>query len=274
MRRSSVFVFLGLATLLLGALCLGAGPEEGAGGAPGDRDAPPAWSAPEADRLVEGLVMGVIDGDSLTLLVDGRLRRFEVLGADAPEWVEKASRPRHYSGEARLFVGNMLLGERVGVFEPEPGTTDPLGRRRGHVFRLPDMAFVDLEIVRQGYGKVGTRTDEGFRPVLDWYEDRARQADRGMWGLRPVEPEPDESGTENLGPDAEPPASGERLVDENPKPEPTPASQEPSQWVWVTRSGSKYHREDCAHLSQSRTRVRREDIRSTHEACKSCDPDD
>jgi endonuclease YncB( thermonuclease family) len=231
---------------------------------------PPAMAAPDPQRSAEGVVLSVQDGDSVTLMLDGELRRVELLGADAPEWLERARSQRHYAVESRRFLTNLLHGERVLVFEPEPGAVDPLGRRRAYLFRLPDMFFVDLEIIRQGYGKVSTRAGEPYADLLRWYETRARELERGVW----------DQTDDDAGSEAEPAAPPARVVE---SPDAAPAAPAPVQlepepqsdegWVWVTRSGSKYHREGCSHLTSSRNRVRRDSIMSTHEPCKACNPD-
>lgn len=232
-------------------------------------DEPPEIVRPDPARSVEALVLSVQDGDSVTLLINNESRRFELIGADAPEWIERASRQRPYAAEARRFLTNMLLNERVLVFEPEAGATDQLERRRAYLFRLPDMTLVDLEIVRQGYGKVSTRANEPYAGVLRWYEQRARELQRGVWG-EASEPEP---------PAAEPaPAPVVQTPTTTTPAAPPPAETKPEPkrdegWVWVTRSGSRYHREGCSHLTSTRTRVRRDSIKSTHEPCKTCNPD-
>tara|TARA_R110000782_G_scaffold54637_8_gene115469 strand:- start:6161 stop:6976 length:816 start_codon:yes stop_codon:yes gene_type:complete len=233
-----------------------------------DADGPPLADPPDAERTVPALVLTVQDGDSVTLMLDGEMRRFELLGADAPEWLDRAETQRPHAAESRRFLTNLLLGERVLVFEPEPGATDALGRRRGYLFRQPDGMFVDLEIIRQGYGKVSTRAAEPYEPVLRWYERRARELDRGVWG-GPPEPEP---AVEDPEAPAQPAPAADRAPPRpEPKPQPEPASEDG--FVWITRSGSKYHREGCSHLTTSRTRVPRDSIRSTHEPCKTCSPD-
>lgn len=229
-------------------------------------DGPPTMVQPDPERSSEAVVLSVQDGDSVTLMLDGELRRVELLGADAPEWLERARQQRPYAAESRRFLTNLLQGERVLVFEPEPGAVDPLGRRRAYLFRLPDMAFVDLEIIRQGYGKVSTRADEPYRELLSWYETRARELERGVWG----QPQPAE---ETPGPPVrvvESPAATPAAPTPVKQPEPQPRTDET--WVWVTRSGSRYHREGCSHLTSTRTRVRRDSIKSTHEPCKTCNP--
>lgn len=234
---------------------------------PGGRvvDPPAMPPYPETD-LVHAVVMEVLDGDSVVLLLDGELRKVEIAGADAPEWVEKAKEPRSYSVEARRFLINLIQGERVAVLEPDPGATDQLGRRRAHLFRVPDRTMVDLEIVRQGYGKVATRASGPYLEILEWYQTRAKELERGLWGDRRAD-EPSDT------PDQAPVTLAPEKPVEPAKPAKEPTSTDTG-WVWVTKSGSKYHREDCSHLSESRKRVRREDVRTSHEPCRTCNPDD
>lgn len=232
-------------------------------------DGPPEILPADPARSFGALVLSVQDGDSVTLMVDGEMRRFELLGADAPEWLEKARVQRPHAKESRRFLTNLLLGERVLVFEPEPGAQDAIGRRRGYLFREPDGMFVDLEIIRQGYGKVSTRAGEPYEGVLRWYERRARELDRGVWG-QPPEPEPE---TDEASPAETEPAE---TLPAQARPQPAPKESQPAvedAFVWITRSGSKYHREGCSHLTATRTRVARDSVRSTHEPCKSCNPE-
>lgn len=238
---------------------------------PGD-GAAPAMPAHDVLRVVEANVIEVLDGDSLVVLLDGELRRLEILGADAPEWREQDAQPDLEAVVAKRFLTRLLLSERVAIHEPEPGATDQVGRRRGYVYRLPEGLSVDLEIVRQGYGRVSTRAGDAFEPALRWYETRAKELDRGVWG-RSTEPAADEPG----GVDAEAPAEPERVV-EDPgglptEPERGGAEDEADRWVWITRSGSRYHREGCQHLKNSRSRVERDRLDPGMSPCKTCDPD-
>jgi len=221
----------------------------------------------------EANVVEVFDGDSVMLLVAGELRRFEVLGADTPEWRAKDPEPSAGGVIARMYLTRLLLHERVRVFEPEPGAVDQVGRRRGYLFRMPDGLSVDLEIVRQGYGKVSTRAEEPFEAALRWYEVRAKELGRGVWG----EPDGDllpelfetDTPTEGL-PDSEPEPAEVVDAPVPDEPEPEPGGD---RWVWITRSGSKYHRDGCRHLKDSRSRVERDGLDPSLSPCQTCRPD-
>lgn len=235
-------------------------------------DDAPVLVAPDRTRSLSATVVSVQDGDSITVSIGADVYRVEVLGANAPDWIERAERQRPYAVESRRFLTNLLLGERVLLFEPQPGATDPLGRRRAYVFRLPDMMFVDLEIVRQGYGRVSARAGEPYQEILRHYEHRARELRRGLWDPSQAEevaslPDP---------PRPPPQAPAETRPQTAPPEAETPPRTEPARdpvWVWITRSGTRYHREGCSHLTSTRTRVRRDSVRSTHEPCRTCTPD-
>ncbi len=269
-KELTLFVFAAAAVVAASAGVSLPSPAEPAA----DPAGPPQMVMPDPERSTEGVVLSVQDGDSVTVMLDGELRRVELLGADAPEWLDRARRQRPYAEESKRFLINMLQSERVLIFEPEPGAVDPLGRRRAYIFRLPDMAFIDLEIVRQGYGRVSTRAGTPYDHLLRWYETRARERERGVWG------QPDDPGGEKPD-DSAPPADiapqPARTLEAPAAPEPTAPAAEPPPadddgWVWVTRSGSRYHREGCSHLTSSRNRVRKDSVQSTHEPCRSCNP--
>ncbi|RMH30458.1 MAG: hypothetical protein D6692_02090 [Planctomycetota bacterium] len=256
-----------LATAISAALAMYPNPEGGQRSSPARNGDVPEVTRPDPERSGGANVIEVIDGDSLVLLLDGQIYRFEVLGADTPEWVEKAEVPSPESVEAKRFLTRMLYGEQVTVFEPVPGATDAIGRRRGYIFREPDGLFVDLEIVRQGYGKVSTRAAAPYERVLRWYEQRARELGRGVWGR----PESPEIAAEPAGPEI--PTTPEPQPAEDMKPHETPPKSAES-WVWVTKSGSKYHRESCQHAGSTSTRILRVDAEKTYQPCRVCRPDE
>jgi endonuclease YncB( thermonuclease family) len=230
-------------------------------------DTPPEMPSAASLAGLDANVIEVLDGDSLVLLLDGELRRFEVLGADAPEWREQDPEPSEEGLIAKLFLTRLLQGERVIVFEPEPGVTDPIGRRRGYVFRMPDGLSVDLEIVRQGYGKVSTRCAEPFEAPLRWYESRAKELERGVWA-RPSPGSGDRLETPGRPTEVAPARVVETVAPSQPEP-----NEDHGRWVWITKSGSKYHREDCQHLRDSRTRVDRKTLDPSLSPCQTCRPD-
>ena len=246
----------------------------------------PVVVEPDRDRLVGAVLHRVIDGDSVELFVDGRIVRYELAGADAPDVVEGDGAVGGVGGggrirgsvEARLYLLALLEGEELAVFADARRPRDAMGRLRGYVYRMPDGLFVNLEMVRLGFSK-HAREPRGFNnEVMLWAQDRARAARKGVWSLVPEpvsEPmrvervvERSSSGRERdavdlKSPEAEPDGAGEDVV-----------VNDDFSVVYVTKSGSKYHRKDCRHVRDSGIAKRLDEVELTHQACKVCEPGD
>ena len=93
----------------------------------------------------------------------------------------------------------------------------------------PDLAFIDLEIVRQGYGKVSTRAGEPYADLLRWYETRARELERGVW----------DQTDDDAGSEAEPAGPPARVV-ESPDAAPVAPAHVPGDQVNVNSAGTAY----------------------------------
>ena len=58
-----------------------------------------------------------------------------------------------FGKEATAFTRNLLLGELV-YLRFDGDRTEKYGRLLAYLYRAPDGLFVNLEVVRQGYGRV------------------------------------------------------------------------------------------------------------------------
>jgi micrococcal nuclease len=124
-----------------------------------------------------GRVIGVTDGDTLTVLRAGHGEVVRLRGIDAPE------RGQPWGERAKQYAAALAFGQVVAV---EAAGRDRYGRLLAEV-RLPDDRSLNQELVRAGYAW-------WFR----WYsEDRtlarleaeARTGRRGLWADRsPVPP--------------------------------------------------------------------------------------
>jgi hypothetical protein len=122
---------------------------------------------------------------------------------------------------------------------------DRYGRTLAYLRTVPGDRLVNLAIVEGGYGHAYTTYPftrmERFRRA----ERDAREARRGLWGDDPVRPE--------AGEQAGPAGQGAATV-------------------YVTTSGSKYHRADCHHLAKSSIPRSLADLPARYGACSTCDP--
>ena len=122
-----------------------------------------------------GRVVGITDGDTLTLLSQGREQvRVRLAEIDTPE----SGQP--YGNRARQALSELAFGRSVRVVVQD---TDRYGRAVGRVYAGP--VDVNAEMVRRGAAWVYRRYSRD--PALLDLEREARQARRGLWTLPEAE---------------------------------------------------------------------------------------
>lgn len=137
--------------------------------------APPKIPQPDLTRLVPVKVIRIVDGDTLVV---GNLRaptKIRLLGVDAPE----SNQPN--GSAATQFLARLLDGERVFVETDPNNEKDVYGRTLAYLYRAPDGLLVNLEIVRQGYGRVYRKAGFKYWRLFVHYEGVAQAAKRGVW---------------------------------------------------------------------------------------------
>jgi micrococcal nuclease len=120
-------------------------------------------------ELFIGQVIGVTDGDTLTILRGGRPAVVRLRGIDAPE------RGQPYATRAQQYLAGLAFGQVVTVDSDE---RDRYGRLVAEV-RLPDGRSLSQELVRAGYAWWFRRYSSD--PTLARPEAEARIARRGLW---------------------------------------------------------------------------------------------
>lgn len=143
----------------------------------------PQPSTPKTSTRGQYEVARVIDGDTIEVTADGKPLTVRLIGVDTPETVHPSKPIEHYGKEASVFLRNLLLGESV-TLTPDQGdvlTTDKYGRTLAYVHRAPDELFVNLEIVRQGYGHAYTQYPFKHMELFKAFERLARETGKGLW---------------------------------------------------------------------------------------------
>jgi endonuclease YncB( thermonuclease family) len=130
-----------------------------------------------AATTLTGKVVGIADGDTLTLLVDKTQVRVRLEGIDTPEWAQPFGR-KAGQALAKIVFGKVVQVNDLGK--------DRYGRTLG-IVRL-DRRNVNLELVREGwawwYRKYAPKNKE-----LAAAEAAARKAKRGLWAdAKPIPP--------------------------------------------------------------------------------------
>jgi endonuclease YncB( thermonuclease family) len=92
-------------------------------------------------------VMRAIDGDTLELSTGEKVR---LIGVDTPETKDPRKPVEYFGKEATAFTQRTVAGKRVRL-EYDQQRQDKYGRTLAYVY-LENGAFVNAEIIRQGYG--------------------------------------------------------------------------------------------------------------------------
>jgi endonuclease YncB( thermonuclease family) len=144
-------------------------------GCPAGSEPPPAAGA--EPRALNGRVVGITDGDTLTLLVDRRQVRVRLAQIDAPE----SDQP--YGKKAKAALSALAFGRQAHV---EVVDIDRYGRTVGEVF--VDGIDVNREMVREGHAWAYTKYSHTTEIIE--LEDGARAAKQGLWALPENQREP------------------------------------------------------------------------------------
>ncbi len=191
-------------------------------------------------------VIRVIDGDTVNIDYNGNATNVRLIGVNTPETVHPSKSVEAYGKEASNFIKNLLQGESV-YLRFDTDRRDNFDRLMAYLYRAPDGLFVNLEIVRQGYGHVYTEAPFKHLELFRYYENRARTAGKGVYGSSQPNGEAGEisPATESDGTDK----------------------------IFVTRTGKKYHREGCSSLSRSKLPISLEEAKKRNFVpCGRCNP--
>lgn len=125
----------------------------------------------------EGKVVGVMDGDTIEVLKDGKAVRVRLNGIDCPE------KNQPYGSKAKSYVSTLVFNKQVKVIVTD---IDRYGRSVADVY-LSDGTWLNKKLVEDGYAwhYKYYSTDKH----LSASEATARKNKRGLWAdNQPVPP--------------------------------------------------------------------------------------
>lgn len=123
----------------------------------------------------DGKVVGVIDGDTFDMMLDGKKTRVRMFGIDAPE------RRQDYYQKSKQALSDMIFGEVVRI---ESKSRDRYKRTLAEVY-VRDK-WINREMVVQGMAWHFKRYSSDSRIAAA--EKEARNARRGLWSMKAVAP--------------------------------------------------------------------------------------
>ena len=194
-----------------------------------------------AAESIEGKVVSVADGDTITVLKDKEQIKVRLHGVDAPE------KAQDFGTASRNFTSDLCFGKEVTV---EVKDTDRYGRKVG-IVTVPDGRVLNHELVKAGLAhwyEAYARNDT----QLEALQEEARSAKRGVWS-RPDTVAPWDFRKEKRTTSEEASPNSTAPVPRASK-APTPEIGGTSQ-VFITETGSKYHRSTCRSLKKSKRSV-------------------
>jgi micrococcal nuclease len=145
-----------------------------------------ACSGPAAPAAGVAVVERVVDGDTIDVVVRGRVEAVRMLGIDTPEVHLEGAPPECFGREAAAFTASLLPpGTRVRLERDVVGR-DHYGRLLAHVYRLADGLLVNEAILRAGYAQPLTiEPNQVFAERYVAATVAAETDDLGLWAACP-----------------------------------------------------------------------------------------
>lgn len=238
----------------------------------------PTLAISDESRLLEAKVVRILDGDTVLVDQNGKKIRIQLMAANAPEYIPSDRTPERYSIEARKFLVHLILDEPVLIQYDPIAPRDRFGRRAAYLFRSPEMLCVNLELIRQGYAKYDVEQDSVYAEVFSYYNARAKMLARGIWNPRRddrdavIDWKNDDTERAPSSVDQAQPSQAQSDATDT-QVETGSTAADDGDMVCVTKSGTRYHKKGCSHLSEPNHAISKKEAKKDYLPCKSCNPD-
>ena len=132
-------------------------------------------------------VLKVIDGDTLTIVMDGKNVTIRLIGLDTPETVDPRKTVQCFGKEASEKAKQILSGTSVRIeTDPSQGQLDKYGRTLAYVYvtanSRPEGILVNEYMIREGYGHEYTyNLPYKYQAQFKEAERLAREEKKGLW---------------------------------------------------------------------------------------------
>lgn len=128
---------------------------------------------------MEGVVVRVVDGDTIKVRIEGVVHSVRYIGVNAPE-LRHPTRGREPGARDAAEVNRRLLGDRPVRLDLDVRARDRNGRLLAYVYA--DRLMVNAEMVRLGYAQAMTvPPNVKHQRLFLELEREARAAGRGLW---------------------------------------------------------------------------------------------
>lgn len=188
-----------------------------------------------------------VDGDTAKLSVKGRTYTFRFLAIDTPETV-KPNTPVAFMGKrASDYTKSELKKAKKIQIQYDGNKTDKYGRKLAWIW--VDGKLLQDKLVRKGYARVYYIYGKyKYTNILQKSEKKAKKKKLGIWKNYSAA-FPDSSSSKNT----------------------TTPTKESNNYVWVSRSGSKYHSYTGCIGMKNPSKIKKADaVSKGYTACKKC----
>ena len=129
-------------------------------------------------------VANVIDGDTITAMIDGKQMSIRLIGIDTPE-SSTSTRPEECGGEeASQFLRSALPRGTSILLTRDQELLDPYDRLLAYVFRKSDGLFVNLAIAKYGMAsELSFPPNTSHATHIRKAVTTARNTNAGVWSL-------------------------------------------------------------------------------------------
>jgi micrococcal nuclease len=132
-------------------------------------------------------VLRVVDGDTIRVRVEGHTERVRYIGVDTPESVKPGMPVQCFAKRASAANAALVAGRSVRLVS-DVEQRDRYGRLLAYVYREPDGAFVNAQLVRDGFARPLTiAPNVAHAREFDGLARDARHARRGLWAACPIQ---------------------------------------------------------------------------------------
>lgn len=134
------------------------------------------------DGVEEGLVVDVVDGDTIDVRLGNRVERVRMLGLNTPESVDPRRPVQCFGVEASTYNKSLTLDQLVYLeADSAQGNRDQFDRLLRYVW-LADGRMVNLELIANGYAAQYTfNTPYKYRDLFRAAESSAKESTAGLW---------------------------------------------------------------------------------------------
>jgi micrococcal nuclease len=136
---------------------------------------------PRATVFGRAEVLRVVDGDTIRVRLDGRTERVRYIGVDTPESVKPGTPVQCFAKRAAAANTALVAGRSVRLVG-DVEQRDRYGRLLAYVYREPDGAFVNAQLVRDGYARtLRIAPNVAHAGEFARLAQSARRDGRGLW---------------------------------------------------------------------------------------------